>query len=235
MKTKKTNSDSAVAFHSEIANDFHASYSFDRNRLERVEVWNALFNKHATSATSAYDIGCGTGVLACELAKRGIDTIGVDGADGMLAVAKKYASDGGHKNISFQQHILPISDTSKFKPADLVISSSVIEYLESIPEALDCLRNLATPGGRIIFSVSNRNSISRKLVRLVHHLTGRPRYFGLLRHFMTIEDIKRDLKLAKLDYIEHIYFGRADLLNQLFSLLLPAKFSSNMIAVVAKS
>jgi SAM-dependent methyltransferase len=41
------------------------------------------------SATSAVDIGCGTGVLACELARRGLRVTGVDPSPTMLEVARR--------------------------------------------------------------------------------------------------------------------------------------------------
>jgi len=224
----------AVAFHSQIATDFHASYRDDPNRLERVRIWNALLDRYARNAKFAYDIGCGSGVLACNIAGRGIETIGIDGAAGMLRVSEQTSRDQSLTNISFQQHRLPIADTTGFRQADIVISSSVIEYLNSIPEALVFLRALLRPEGVLMFSVSNRSSVSRALVRWVHRLTGRPRYFGLLRHFMTIEDIQADLRVSGLTYVEHVYFGRSDRLNRALSGLVSPKYSSNMILVVAK-
>ena len=137
-------------------------------------------------------------------------------------------------NLSFQQHRLPIADTDGFRRADLVISSSAIEYLESIPEALVFLKNLLQDGGTVIFSVSNHDCISRKLVRLINRITGRPRYLTFLRHFMTAAEIQTDLKTAGLTYVEHAYFGGADRLNRLFGLFLPQPRCSNMIIVVAR-
>lgn len=224
----------AVEFHSDIASDFHASYQFDANRLERVAVWNEFLNRYAKNAKFAYDIGCGSGVLSCDLASRGIEVVGIDGAPGMLEIANQTAKNKNLSNVSFQQHRLPISNTSSFRAADIVISSSVIEYLEAIPESLVFLRNLLTQDGIVIFSVSNSDSVSRKIVRLIYRLTGKPKYFGLLRHFMTIEDICKDLLTAELSYVEHTYFGRADRLNQVLSIFLAPKFSSNMILVVAR-
>jgi len=224
----------AVDFHSEIAPNFHASYQSDANRLERVRLWSDLLDKYAKPGQFAYDIGCGSGVLACEMARRGINTIGIDGARGMLDIATQMAKSAGLTNIAFQQHRLPISYTKDFREADIIISSSVIEYLESITEALVFLRNLLKREGVVIFSVSNRDSLSRKLVRLIHRLTGRPKYFGLLRHFMTIEDIQRDLHASGLVYIEHAYFGRSDRINRLLSIFVAPKFSSNMLLVVAQ-
>jgi SAM-dependent methyltransferase len=224
----------AVVFHSEIASQFHASYRSDSNRLERVKVWGELLDRYANGATLAYDVGCGSGILACEIARRGIETIGIDGAQGMLAIAEQWGRSQGLTNISFQRHNLPIADTSGFRTADVVISSSVIEYLDSIPDALVFLRKLLKTDGVVIFSVSNRDSLSRKLVRCVHCLTGRPKYFGLLRHFMTIEDIRKDLEVSGLTYIEHAYFGRSDRLNRLLSVFSAPQYSSNMLVVVAR-
>ena len=224
----------AVEFHSNIASDFHASYQHDANRLERVTIWSEFLNRYSKDAKFAYDIGCGSGILACDIASKGIEVIGIDGAQGMLEIASQSARSQNLKNITFQQHLLPIADTTQFRQADVVISSSVIEYLDAIPAALVCLRGLLKQDGIVIFSVSNSDSISRKIVRFVHRWTGRPRYFGLLRHFMTIEDIRRDMALSGLSYVEHTYFGRADRVNSLLATFLSPKFSSNMILVVAR-
>jgi ubiquinone/menaquinone biosynthesis C-methylase UbiE len=226
--------DDGVGFYSEIAPDFHASYSWDANRRERMRVWDEFFDRYARGAAFAYDVGCGSGVLACALAERGIECIGIDGASGMLAIARRIAGERGLAHLSFQQHRLPISDTSEFRPADLVISSSAIEYLDSIPEALQFLRNLVKESGVVVFSVSNHDCLSRKLVRTIHRLTGRPRYLKFLRHFMTVNEIKRDLAGAGFDYLEHAYFGGADRLNRLLSHFLPPRATSNMIIVAAR-
>jgi SAM-dependent methyltransferase len=121
-----------------------------------------------------------------------------------------------------------------FRQADLIISSSCIEYLDSIPEVLACFRALLREGGVLIFSVSNHDSLSRKLVRFVHRLTGRPRYLGLLRHFMTAEEIHADLVASGLVYLEHAYFAGADRLNRTLSHFLAPQFTSNMIIVAAR-
>jgi hypothetical protein len=125
-------------------------------------------------------------------------------------------------------------DTEGFRRANLVISSSAIEYLESIPAALQLLRGLLEDSGVLIFSISNRQSLSRGLVRMVHQLTGRPRYLAYLRHFMRVEEIKGALTAADLTYLEHAYFGGADRINRLLRICLPQRFATNMIIVVAR-
>lgn len=223
-----------VSFYSRIAPEFHASYDTDPNRIERMRVWQHLIDRYAPSTLFAYDIGCGSGLLACELAGRGIETVGIDGAAGMLSIAQLSAKARGLTNVSFRQCRLPILDTAGLRRAHLVISSSAIEYLESIPDALRFLRDLLEDSGVVIFSLSNRDSVSRSMVRMVHRLTGRPRYLSYLRHFMTAEEIKAAVDAAGLVCLEHAYFGGADRLNRLLRWCLPQRFANNMIIVVAR-
>jgi 2-polyprenyl-3-methyl-5-hydroxy-6-metoxy-1,4-benzoquinol methylase len=223
-----------VAYYSEVAHDFHASYRHDANRLERIRVWQRFFDRWLGEARFAYDVGCGSGILACELGRRGIEVIGIDGAGSMLAIAEETAREQGLVLVSFQQHLLPISAPERFKTADAIISSSALEYLDSISEALTSLHKMLRPQGFLIFSVSNRDSLSRKGVRAVHFMTGRPKYFGLLKQFMTVDDVRRDLQRAGFTYIEHQYFAKADKINRFLGKFLPERFASNMIIAVAR-
>ena len=226
--------DDGVSFYSKTATDFHASYDTDPNRIERIRVWNEFLDRYVPGARFAYDIGCGSGVLACELGRRGVETVGIDGAAGMLAIAERTATAGELNNVSFQQQRLPISDTTSFRLADLIVSSSAIEYLQSVPVALHFLCSLLREGGVSIFSISNRASISRRLVRTVHRLTGHPPYLKYLRHFMILEEIRSAVEAAGLTYLEHTYFGGADRLNRFLGMALPSRFANNMIIVAAR-
>ena len=222
----------AVAFYSAAAGEFHASYAGDANRLERVQVWRRFLDRHLAGAQFAYDLGCGSGILACDLARRGIETVGVDGAAGMLAIARRMAA--GLSGISFVEQRLPLADPAAWRPADAVISSSALEYLPSLPVALASIHALLRPGGVLVFSVSNRQSLSRGLVRAVHRMTGRPAYFGLLRQFSTPERLGRDLRQAGFTVLDHAHFARADRINRLLGRFLPARLASNMVIVAAR-
>ena len=71
---------SAVHYHSQIAIDFHASYNDQANRHERLLVWRSYLDRYLSGATLAYDMGCGSGILAADIAARGIRTIAIDGS-----------------------------------------------------------------------------------------------------------------------------------------------------------
>jgi 2-polyprenyl-3-methyl-5-hydroxy-6-metoxy-1,4-benzoquinol methylase len=226
--------DGGVDYYSRVAPDFHASYQNDPNRLERMRVWGEFLDRYAGHARFAYDIGCGSGILACELARRGIETVGIDGAAGMLTIAEQTAKSRSLSNVSFRQHLLPIADTQGMRRAQLVVSSSAIEYLDSMAGALRFLHDLLADEGTVVFSVSNRDSISRRIVRSVHRLTGRPSYLKFLRHFMTAEELAAATRAAGLTFLEHAYFGGADRLNGFLGAFLPQRYASNMIIVAAR-
>lgn len=52
-----------------------------------------VFARHGGKANQLLDLACGSGSLALELAARGVDVIGVDGSQDMLAVAREKAED----------------------------------------------------------------------------------------------------------------------------------------------
>ena len=222
-----------MTYYSEVAADFHASYKADRNRLERLAIWREALDKHAAHGALAYDIGCGTGMLTFEIAPRADRVVAIDGSSGMLAIARAEAQARGRRNIDFLESRLPIVGPA-LEQADFVISSSVLEYLDSMEQALLFVKSILRPGGTLIFSVSNKDSMSRKAVRWVYRLTGRPRYFGLVRHFLDESDIRRLLAQASLTYVEHRYFGGRDRLNRMMSWIFPERSSTNMILVVAQ-
>ena len=60
----------AVAYYSGAASRFHASYAADANRQERLAVWDRFIGRYVQGARFAYDLGCGSGILACTLAGR---------------------------------------------------------------------------------------------------------------------------------------------------------------------
>ena len=224
----------AVAYYSGAASRFHASYRGDANRQERLAVWGRFIDRFVSGAAFAYDLGCGSGILACELARRGIETVGVDGAPGMLAIARRSAAEQGLANVSFLKQRLPLERPEQWRPADAVISSSALEYLPSLPYALRSIHGMLRPGGVLVFSVSNRASFSRALVRIVHRLTGRPAYFGLLRQFSTPERLRAELETAGFEPLEHAHFAGADRVNRLLARVAPVHRASNMVIVAAR-
>ena len=70
--------------------DFSEFYDLlmqDVDYAARADYLLSLFAKHGKRPASLLDIACGSGSLCAELAERGVDTIGVDASESMLAKA----------------------------------------------------------------------------------------------------------------------------------------------------
>jgi SAM-dependent methyltransferase len=105
------------------------------------------------SASSISDIGCGTGLLTCELAKRGHRLIGVEPSKAMLEVARRRAC--GKRVEWIEGDALRLGALR----ADLVIMTGHVAQFflddEDWHSALIAIREALCPGGHIAFESRN--------------------------------------------------------------------------------
>jgi SAM-dependent methyltransferase len=101
------------------------------------------------AASSVVDIGCGTGLLACELARRGHAVTGVDPSAAMLDVAR------GRPGADLVRWIEGEAAALGGGLADLAVMSGhvaqVIADDEQWQATLDATREALRPGGRVAF------------------------------------------------------------------------------------
>lgn len=96
------------------------------------------------------DAGCGTGRVAVELARRGLDVVGVDVDAGMLAVARRTAPD-----LTWIDHDLATLDLGpRAAPFDVaVMAGNVMIFVRPGTEAdvvAAVARHLANPHGALV-------------------------------------------------------------------------------------
>jgi len=103
------------------------------------------------------DVGCGGGILAESMARRGAHVLGVDLADKPLKVAQLHAMEGGVANLDYRS--VSAEDLAAEKPGAFDVVTCM-EMLEHVPDPSSIVRActaMAKPGGWVFFSTLNRN------------------------------------------------------------------------------
>ncbi len=104
------------------------------------------------------DVGCGGGILAESMAKRGADVTGVDLAEESLKVATLHAEQSGLSDtLRYQQ--IPVEQMS-FEQAEQYDVVTCMEMLEHVPDPSSVVQacfDLLKPNGVCVLSTINRN------------------------------------------------------------------------------
>ncbi len=104
------------------------------------------------------DVGCGGGILAEAMARRGAaQVLGIDLAVKPLKVAQLHALDGGVGNVDYREMAVEALAAERAAAFDLV---TCMEMLEHVPDPASVVRACAAlvqPGGQVFFSTLNRN------------------------------------------------------------------------------
>jgi len=108
------------------------------------------------------DLACGTGTMACLLAKRGYEVIAADGSGEMLAQAAAKA-EGLARRPLFLQQAMPRLRLAQ--PADAVVSTlDSLNYLTAerdLKETFRHVRRWLKPGGLFLFDVNTPYKLRR--------------------------------------------------------------------------
>lgn len=187
------------AFHEGLAESWSRGYAGGGFR-RRLEFLAARMNGRVRAGQTWLDAGCGTGVLARELASRGASVTAMDASPAMLAHSQ-YEPASGSPPICYRLiesvELLPLTDEF----ADGVLCSSVLEYVDDPGAALQEFYRVLRDDGSLIVSVPNRRSIIRmgqQAIRKVARLFGISVfvYLSVSRHAYTRGSLGRMLVRA---------------------------------------
>ena len=103
------------------------------------------------------DVGCGGGILAESMAKRGAEVLGIDMGAAPLAVAQLHAQQTGVKNISYQQ--IPVEQLAEQQPHsfDVVTCMEMLEHVPDPAAIIQACQRLVKADGHVFFLTINRN------------------------------------------------------------------------------
>jgi 2-polyprenyl-3-methyl-5-hydroxy-6-metoxy-1,4-benzoquinol methylase len=113
--------------------------------------------EHRATTRSALDVGCGTGDLACDIARMGIDATGVDFSREMVDLASARAEQEELDQAHFYCSSIFDFDLSP-RRYDVVSAIGFIEYisLEELDRFLDLSHQALNPGGSFVLGSRNR-------------------------------------------------------------------------------
>ncbi len=100
------------------------------------------------------DLGCGTGQLTSEIARRGARVIGIDQSQDMIDQAQKNFPD-----IWFE-----LGDATQFKttqPFDAVFSNAVLHWIKRPADAIARVWDALRPGGRFVAEFGGKGNIAK--------------------------------------------------------------------------
>ncbi len=103
------------------------------------------------------DVGCGGGILADAMARKGAEVLGIDLATKALKVAQLHAMEAQTPNVQYRE--VSAEALASEQPAGFDVVTCM-EMLEHVPDPASIVRACATlvkPGGWIFFSTINRN------------------------------------------------------------------------------
>ena len=149
----------------------------------------------------ALDVGCGGGILADAMARKGASVLGIDLSTKALKVAQLHALEAQTPNVSYREVAAEALAAEAPGSFDVV---TCMEMLEHVPDPASVVRACATlvkPGGWVFFSTLNRNpkSFLFAIVGAEYVLNLLPRGTHEYRKFIRPSELARDCREAGLE------------------------------------
>ena len=103
------------------------------------------------------DVGCGGGILADAMARKGAEVLGIDLAEKSLKVAQLHALEAGTSQITYRLVAAEALAAEMPDHFDVVTCMEMLEHVPDPASAVQACARLAKPGGWVFFSTINRN------------------------------------------------------------------------------
>lgn len=130
--------------------EFRPLHEINPLRLEWINARAPLAGK------TVVDIGCGGGILAESMAKKGAKVTGIDLSEKALKVADLHSLESG---VQVRYEMISAEQLAAREPAsfDVVTCMEMLEHVPDPASVVQACANLVKPGGHVFFSTINRN------------------------------------------------------------------------------
>lgn len=224
----------AVEWHDLIAEDFDSGYARSENFKDRLDKFCHLIKSFSSSTKRVIDLGCGAGIFSLYAASLNDQVIGIDGSDSMISICKKKAAATELINIDFKVADITKLSNETLDPADLIICSSVLEYIDNLESSVTLIDNLLRPGGTAIVSMPNKSSFYRKMEKIIFSISKRPKYYEFVKNIVTADEMTKLFSKHGLRVSEKHYFSKAPLIAKILPLSALDEFTKNLFVVVVQ-
>ena len=103
------------------------------------------------------DVGCGGGILADAMARRGADVLGIDLATKALRVAQLHALEAQTPRVQYREISAEALAAEQPESFDVVTCMEMLEHVPDPSSVVRACAQLVKPGGHVFFSTINRN------------------------------------------------------------------------------
>ena len=131
--------------------DFRPLHQINPLRLDWIDGLAALEGKRVL------DVGCGGGILADSMARRGADVLGIDLAAKALKVAQLHAIEAATPRIEYREVAVEALAAEQPESFDVVTCMEMLEHVPDPSSIVAACARLVRPGGWVFFSTINRN------------------------------------------------------------------------------
>ena len=134
--------------------EFRPLHQINPLRLDWIDGFAGLAGKRVL------DVGCGGGILADSMARRGADVLGIDLAGKALRVAQLHAVEAATPRVEYREiavEALAIEAPERF---GVVTCMEMLEHVPDPSSVVAACARLLEPGGWAFFSTINRNPLA---------------------------------------------------------------------------
>ena len=103
------------------------------------------------------DVGCGGGILADAMARRGADVLGIDLATKALRVAQLHALEAQTSGVQYREISAEALAVEQPESFDVVTCMEMLEHVPDPSSVVRACAQMVKPGGHVFFSTINRN------------------------------------------------------------------------------
>ncbi len=131
--------------------EFRPLHQINPLRLEWIN------NQVPLSGLKVVDVGCGGGILADAMARKGAQVTGIDLATKSLKVAQLHALEAATRGVQYREISAEALAAEQAAQFDVVTCMQMLEHVPDPASVVKACVQMVKPGGWVFFSTLNRN------------------------------------------------------------------------------